>query len=105
MRKALTLALLLCSSSSLAAQQQQEAAAPVPSPAPVEQPAPEPRRAPQPQPAREQKTPTLQVSNEEWRETFRAEEEKNAEQPIGSRGWWYIVAAVAVGVIIAAVIL
>lgn len=102
MRKALTLALLLCSSSPLLSQQQ-EAVAPTPAPAPVEQPAPEPR--PAPQPAREEKAPTLQVSNEEWRETFRDEEKKSAEQPIGSRGWWYIVAAVAVGVIIAAVIL
>jgi hypothetical protein len=55
------------------------------------------------QPAR---APSLYPTTAEVRqEVAKAEAERNATSPLGSRDWWYLVAAVAVGVIIAAILL
>jgi hypothetical protein len=55
------------------------------------------------QPAR---TPSLYPSTDEVRrQVAKHEAERNATAPLGSKDWWYLVAAVAVGVIIAAIIL
>lgn len=101
MRKALPFALLLCAAP-LAAQEQSAAAAP---PAPASAQPAEP--APGAQPATEAPKPTLEVTREEWRQTFREQDarEERAQAGVGSRGWWYLVAAIAVGVIIAAIVL
>ena len=94
MRKVLipVAALLLCAAPARA---QQAAAQPEPVPAAQaeEQAAP--------------KTAALYPSSDEVRQQVRANEGRLAEQkaPIGNRDWWYLVAAIAVGVIIAALLL
>jgi hypothetical protein len=53
-----------------------------------------------PQPA------ALYPTREHVKEVVQAQESRRSEQsPIGSKDWWYLVAAVAIGVIIAAVLL
>jgi uncharacterized lipoprotein YajG len=53
------------------------------------------------------KTAALYPTTDEVRQQVRANESKLAQEkaPIGNRDWWYLVAAIAVGVIIAAVLL
>jgi hypothetical protein len=53
------------------------------------------------------KTPALYPTTDEVRQQVRANEARLAEQkaPIGNRDWWYLVAAIAVGVIVAALLL
>ncbi len=84
-------ALLLCAVPATA----QQAVQPEPAPAtqPVEQPAP--------------RTAALYPTTDEVKEQVRANESRLAEEkaPIGNRDWWYLVAAIAVGVIIAALLL
>ena len=93
MRKVLipVAALLLCAAPAVA-QQSVAQAEPAPA-AQAEQAAP--------------KTPALYPTTDEVRQQVRAIEERLAEQkaPIGNRDWWYLVAAIAVGVIIAALLL
>ena len=93
MRKVLipVAALLLCAAPAVAQQSVTQA-----EPAPVaqtEQAAP--------------KAPALYPTTDEVRQQVRANESRLAEQkaPIGNRDWWYLVAAIAVGVIIAALLL
>ena len=94
MRKVLipVAALLLCAAPAMAQQ-----AVTQPEPAPVaqaeQQPAP--------------KAPALYPSTDEVRQQVRANESRLGQEnaPIGNRDWWYLVAAIAVGVIIAAVLL
>jgi uncharacterized lipoprotein YajG len=64
----------------------------------------------QPAPAAEARqaarTPSLYPTTDEVRrQVAKHEAERNATAPLGSRDWWYLVAAVAVGVIIAAILL
>jgi hypothetical protein len=50
--------------------------------------------------------PSLYPSTEQVKADVRANEERNGHQaPMGSKDWWYLVAAIAIGVIIAAVVL
>lgn len=90
MRKALLLAaaLVLCSAPARA-QQSQALQAPTPTPAT--------------QVAEKPVAPSLHVSREQIDERVRQMEAERAgkNEQMGSRGWWYTVAAVAVGVIIA----
>jgi hypothetical protein len=50
------------------------------------------------------RTPSLYPSTEQVRRDVATAESKRVA-PLGSRDWWYLVAAVAVGVIIAAILL
>jgi hypothetical protein len=86
-------AALLLSAAPLAAQQATSELTPAPSAAVAAEPA-------APQPA------ALYPTTEHVKQVVRAQEERRSEQsPIGSKDWWYLVAAVAIGVIIAAVLL
>jgi surface antigen len=49
--------------------------------------------------------PSIFVSQDEIRQKVAANEEALAGAQVGSQSWWYLVAAIAVGVIIAALIL
>ncbi len=49
--------------------------------------------------------PSIFVSQEEIRQKVAANEEALGNAQVGSQSWWYLVAAIAVGVIIAALIL
>jgi curli biogenesis system outer membrane secretion channel CsgG len=94
MRKVLipVAALLLCAAPARA---QQAAAQPEPAPAAQapEQPAP--------------KTVALYPTPDEVKQQVSANESRLGHQraPIGNRDWWYLVAAIAVGVIVAALVL
>ncbi|HEX8903849.1 MAG TPA: hypothetical protein VF771_03350 [Longimicrobiaceae bacterium] len=53
-----------------------------------------------------ERTPSLYpTSDEVRRQVSKAEAARHDTAPLGSRDWWYLVAAIAVGVIIAAVLL
>ncbi|HYW08722.1 MAG TPA: hypothetical protein VE913_17300 [Longimicrobium sp.] len=52
-----------------------------------------------------ERAPSLQVSAEQIDETIRADKARGEQAPMGSRGWWTTVAAVVVGVVIAAILL
>jgi hypothetical protein len=93
MRKVLipVAALLLCAAPARA---QQATVQPEPTPAAqAEQPA--------------AKAPALYPTSDEVRQQVQANESRLGHQkaPIGNRDWWYLVAAIAVGVIIAALLL
>jgi hypothetical protein len=94
MRKVLipVAALLLCAAPARA-QQAAVQAEPTPAAQAVEQPA--------------ARTPALYPTTDEVRQQVRANESRLAQEkaPIGNRDWWYLVAAIAVGVIIAALLL
>lgn len=45
------------------------------------------------------------TTDEVRRQVSTVEARRNATSPMGSRDWWYLVAAIAVGVIIAAILL
>jgi hypothetical protein len=94
-------ALVLCAGPALAQQQSQDLAR-APSIA-AAAPAPAPQAdAPQPQ----KPAPSLHVSTDEIRRQVQAAEEKrSAEAQVGSHNFLYVVAAVVLGVIIAALIL
>ena len=87
-------ALVLCAAPAAA---QQAAVAPEPAtPAPAQadvQPAP--------------RAPALYPTTDEVRQQVRANEQRlgHDQSPVGTKDWWYLVAAIAVGVIIAAVLL
>jgi hypothetical protein len=49
--------------------------------------------------------PSIWVSQEEIRQRVAAAEAERENAQIGSSQWWYLVAAIAIGVIIAALIL
>jgi curli biogenesis system outer membrane secretion channel CsgG len=68
---------------------------------------PEPAAAAQAEEQAAPKTPALYPTTDEVRQQVRANEARLAEQkaPIGNRDWWYLVAVIAVGVIIAALLL
>jgi len=68
---------------------------------------PEPTPAAQAEEQAAPKTPALYPSTDEVRQQVRANESRLAQEnaPIGNRDWWYLVAAIAVGVIIAALLL
>jgi Skp family chaperone for outer membrane proteins len=85
-------ALVLCAAPAAA----QQAAAPEPAPAPVQAEAQQAPRA-----------PALYPTTDEVRQQVRANESRLGHDatPIGNRDWWYLVAAIAVGVILAAVLL
>jgi hypothetical protein len=53
------------------------------------------------------KAPALYPTSDEVRQQVQANESRLGHQkaPIGNRDWWYLVAAIAVGVIIAALLL
>jgi hypothetical protein len=96
MRKVLipVAALLLCAAPAMA---QQAAVQPEPATAPAAQV--EEQQAP--------KTVALYPTTDEVKQQVRANETRLGQQnaPIGNRDWWYLVAAIAVGVIVAAVLL
>ena len=102
MRKVLILAaaLVLCAGQALA--QQQADAAAVASPVAAVQAAPAPQVG---QPEQQKPVPSIYVSTEEVRRQVRAAEAQRAEAQVGSRDWWYLVAAIAVGVIVALILL
>ena len=85
-------ALLLCAAPAAA---QQAAVAPEPA---------QPAQAAGPQAPR---APALFPTTDEVRQQVRANESRlgREQAPIGNRDWWYLVAAIAIGVIIAAVLL
>ena len=74
----------------------------------AQQAATQPEPAPAAQ-AEEQPTPkaALYPTTDEVRQQVRANEARLGPQqaPLGSKDWWYLVAAIAIGVIIAAVLL
>jgi hypothetical protein len=86
-------ALLLAASPAVAQQ-----AAPVQAPQPAQQTAVQ-------QPAQETRTPTVHVTRAEVRQAVQANEERRANAQVTSTNWWWLVAAIAVGVIVAAVVL
>ena len=94
MRKVLipVAALLLCAAPARA-QQAVDQTAPAPAAQAEEQQAP--------------KTAALYPTTDEVRQQVKANETRLGHQqaPIGNRDWWYLVAAIAVGVIIAALLL
>ncbi|HEX5725962.1 MAG TPA: hypothetical protein VFX98_10890 [Longimicrobiaceae bacterium] len=100
MRKVLTLAAVLSVFAVPALAQQRQELTP-----------PQPRAevsatAAQAQPAAAEQAPSFHVSREQIREQVRAAEDQRAQgAQVGSSSWWYLVLAVAVGVLIAAVIL
>lgn len=49
--------------------------------------------------------PSIFVSQDEIRQRVAANEAAFSEAQVGSQSWWYLVAAIAVGVIIAALVL
>lgn len=49
--------------------------------------------------------PSIFVSQDEIRQKVAANEEALSGAQVGSQSWWYLVAAIAVGVIIAALLL
>jgi hypothetical protein len=61
--------------------------------------------APARQEAAPVRAPSLYVCPDEVRERVRASEAALAEAQAGSQSWWYLVAAIAVGVLIAALVL
>jgi hypothetical protein len=69
------------------------------------QPEPVPAAQAEQQPAA--KAPALYPTSDEVRQQVQANESRLGHQkaPIGNRDWWYLVAAIAVGVIIAALLL
>jgi len=85
-------ALVLCAAP--AAAQQSAAVAPEPA-APAAPVQAEKQQAP--------RAPALYPTTDEVRQQVRANEERLGHQqaPLGSKDWWYLVAAVAIGVIIA----
>jgi hypothetical protein len=103
MRKVLilTAALVLCAGHGIA--QQGDAVAPAERSAAVHAaPAPTAVEAPA------QRAPSLFVSTEDVRsQVVRAEQERTMEEgaQVGNRNWWYLVAAIAVGVVVALVVL
>jgi hypothetical protein len=94
MRKVLipVAALLLCAAPAMA-QQAVTQTEPAPAAEAEEQAAP--------------KAPALYPTTDEVRQQVRANEARLAEQkaPIGNRDWWYLVVVIAVGVIIAALLI
>ena len=87
-------ALVLCAAPAAA----QQSAAVVPEPVAAAPAAPvqaEKQQAP--------RAPALYPTTDEVRQQVRANEERLGHQqaPLGSKDWWYLVAAVAIGVIIA----
>ncbi|HYJ78790.1 MAG TPA: hypothetical protein VEW03_04285 [Longimicrobiaceae bacterium] len=103
MRKVLilTAALALCAAPTLAQQQPADAAA-APEQSVAVKPAPAPQADAPVKPA-----PSLAVGTDEVRQDVRAAESQRAqrEAQVGANNWWYLVAAIAVGVIIAALVL
>ncbi|MFL5542634.1 MAG: hypothetical protein ACJ8J0_26860, partial [Longimicrobiaceae bacterium] len=85
-------ALLLCAAP-LRAQQAATQPEPAPAAQAEEQPAP--------------KSVALYPTSDEVRQQVRANEQRLGHQnaPLGSKDWWYLVAAIAIGVIIVAVLL
>lgn len=71
---------------------------------PVQAPQPAQHTAVQ-QPAQETRTPTVHVTRAEVRQAVQANEERRANAQVTSTNWWWLVAAIAVGVIVAAVVL
>ena len=66
-------------------------------------PAPQAQQVSEP---RAERTPSLYPTTDEVRRQVAASEARRGDTaPLGSRDWWYLVAAVAVGVIIAAILL
>ena len=49
--------------------------------------------------------PSIFVSQDEIRQKVAANEEALNHAQVGSQSWWYLVAAIAVGVVIAALLL
>ena len=49
--------------------------------------------------------PSIFVSQDEIRQRVAANEAALSEAQVGSQSWWYLVAAIAVGVVIAALVL
>lgn len=79
-------------------------------PAAAQAVAPNETATPAPVQAEEQqapRAPALYPSTDEVRQQVRANESRlgRDQAPIGARDWWYLVAAIAVGVIVAAVLL
>lgn len=91
MKKLLALVAALVLAATPAAAQQSASAEPVPaSPA---------------QSAVQPGMPSIFVSHDEIRQRVAANEAALGNAQVGSQSWWYLVAAIAVGVIIAALIL
>ena len=86
-------ALLLCAAPAAA----QQAIAPAPEPAAAR---PVPAQAEKQQAPR---APALYPTTDEVRQQVRANEQRLGHQqaPIGNKDWWYLVAAIAIGVIVA----
>jgi hypothetical protein len=57
------------------------------------------------QPAQETRTPTVHVTRAEVRQAVQANEERRAGAQVTNTNWWWLVAAIAVGVIVAAIVL
>jgi curli biogenesis system outer membrane secretion channel CsgG len=57
------------------------------------------------QPAQESRTPTVHVSRDEVRQRVQANEERLSNAQVTNTNWWWLVAAIAVGVIVAAIVL
>jgi surface antigen len=57
------------------------------------------------QPAQETRAPTVHLTRAEVRQAVEANEERLAHAQPGSPNWWWLVAAIAVGIIVAAIVL
>ena len=91
-------ALVLCAAPAAA----QQSAAVTPEPAAVA-----PATAVQAEKQQAPRAPALYPTTDEVRQQVRANESRLAQEkaPIGNRDWWYLVAAIAVGVIVALILL
>lgn len=78
------------------------AAAPATAQQAVEAPGPQQNTQ---QPAAETRTPTVHVTRAEVKQAVQANEERLNRAQVTSTNWWWLVAAIAVGVIVAAIVL
>jgi len=100
-RPLVLLALLLAVPLAAQERQQQNPAEPVDAPA-LQAPA-APAQATAEAPA--QKAPTLHVTQEQIDAQLRQDRVAAEDRQVGSQSWWYLVAAIAVGVVVALLVL
>ena len=104
MRRFLVVLTLLLVAAPLSSQERQTASQPDLAPAAAPAPVPATPEAP-PAEAREATRPSLHVSTEQVDAQLRQDAAAAEDRQVGSKSWWYLVAAIALGVIVALLIL